>query len=186
MALVEQADFLRGYSAFLPGLAVSVIAAILLGRRVGRWLGAGWAIGFGLVLALGLILSATVTPGDRALVDGIAGSGSCDLGRIGLPSAAELVWPGEALLNALLFIPLGAAIGLSPPSRARTLLAVAALALPFAIELVQLEVARLGRQCQSEDVVDNLVGLAIGFALVIVVRAIVRPLQRERTGEPAG
>lgn len=186
MAVVELADFLRGYSGFLPGFVVSVVAAVVLGRWVGRLLGGGWAVGFGLVLALGLVLSATVTPSHDALVHGIAGSGSCDVSRIGLPSAADLAWPGEPLLNVLLFVPLGAAIGLCQPSRARTVLAATALALPLAIELFQLLAVRLGRQCQSEDVVDNLVGLAIGFSLAIVVRAVARPLNRQRTGESAG
>lgn len=187
MAVVELADLLRGYSGFFPGLAVSVVAAVLLGRRVGRLLGGGWAIGFGLVMALGVVLSATVTPSHGALVNGVAGSGTCDLSR-GLPTLAELAWPGEALLNILLFVPLGLAIGLCPPSRIRVLLVVGAFALPFAVELLQYRVTRLGRQCQSEDVVDNLiglcVGLAIGLALATAARLVGRLRQRGLRGDP--
>ena len=36
--------------------------------------------------------------------------------------------------------------------------------LPFAIEFVQLAATPLGRACQGADVVDNMLGLALGLA----------------------
>lgn len=184
MALLELSNALVSYSGFLPGLAVSVVAALVLGAWAGRLVGGGSALGFALVLSLGLILSATVTPGLDALA-GIGGSGACDLGRVGLPPRAELAWPREALLNILLFVPLGVAIGLCPPTRARAVLAAGAVGLPFVIEIVQKEVERLGRQCQSADVIDNLIGLAAGLVLAILLRAVTWPVRRAGRGETA-
>jgi hypothetical protein len=164
---------------------VSIVAALVLGAWAGRLVGGGWVLGFALVLSLGLVLSATVTPGLDAL-SGIGGSGVCDLRRVGPPPLADLVWPREALLNILLFVPLGVVIGLCPPTRARTVLAAGAIGLPFAIELVQMQVERLGRQCQSADVVDNLIGLGVGLALALLLRAVTGPVRRAGRSEAGG
>jgi glycopeptide antibiotics resistance protein len=61
-------------------------------------------------------------------------------------------------------VPLGAAISLLPRSRRKAAIVVAAFALPFAIERVQLLAPLLHGGCQSADVIDNLTGLAIGLA----------------------
>ena len=185
MAVVDLAEVLRGYSWFLPGLAVSAVAGAATGRWVGRKLGGGWVLGIVLVVALGLVLSATLTPSYEALVQGIEGSGSCDLGRTALPSPDELSWPREALLNVLLFLPLGLVVGSVPTSRARSWLVALALLLPFAIELVQLRLTSLGRECQSADVIDNLIGLAVGFVLATAAGLAGRLVRGKSRGDPA-
>ena len=60
-------------------------------------------------------------------------------------------------------MPLGFTIGLVPGSRRRNVLAVVAVAAPFAIETAQLLLPILGRGCQSADVFDNLTGLVVGW-----------------------
>jgi len=99
----------------------------------------------------------------EALEFGARGSSSCDLSRLGLAPLDELLEPSEASLNALMFIPLGAMIGLVPRSRRKAAVVIAAIALPFAIETIQLLVPALDRACESADVVDNLTGLVIGL-----------------------
>ena len=46
------------------------------------------------------------------------------------------------------------------------------------IELVQLELARIDRACDVTDLVDNVVGAVIGFALGLVAAAVLRPWRR--------
>ncbi len=170
MNLLEIPAILDGYSGFLPGFVATLVVGLALARPVGRSLGVRPVLGFALVVGVGLALSATVTPSHEALAHGIRGSGTCDLGRIGRPSLAELAWPGEALLNILLFVPLGAAIGLCPPSRAKLGVVALAYAMPLAIEAIQLVATPLGRECQSADVVDNLTGLTLAITAATLVR----------------
>jgi glycopeptide antibiotics resistance protein len=62
-----------------------------------------------------------------------------------------------------MFIPLGATIGLVPRSRRMAVVLIAAIALPFAIEITQMLLPVLARACESADVVDNLTGLVVGI-----------------------
>jgi hypothetical protein len=162
----------------VPGLGVSVVLAFILGEFVGRTLRVGPWLGWALIASLGIILSATLTPSSGAIDSGASGIRSCDLSRIGLAPIRELLLLGETSLNVLLFVPLGATIGLVPRSRLRAALVACAIALPFAIETTQLIVRRLDRVCQGADVVDNLTGLAIGLAIGLVGAAVARRLAR--------
>ena len=116
------------------------------------------------MLSLGIILSATLTPLRWAIDFGATGSGVCDFSRIGLAPLGELLRFNDTSLNILLFIPLGVTIGLVPMSRRKAAVVAAAMALPFAIETIQLLVPWLDRGCQSADVIDNLTGLIVGLA----------------------
>jgi glycopeptide antibiotics resistance protein len=89
---------------------------------------------------------------------------------VGPASIAELLSFGDPTYNVLLFVPLGLAIGLIPPSRRMAALGVAAVILPFAIETTQLLATGLGRACQSSDIADNLTGLVIGLVIGVVAR----------------
>lgn len=171
MSPYQAADILREYAGFIPGAAVTLMASLIAGRHAGQLMRVRPALGRALVLSIGVVLSATVTPSHDALAHGIPGSGICDLARVGLPSWDELLSSSEPVLNILLFLPLGAAIGLCPPSRARLMLVVLAYTLPFAIETIQLVALPLGRECQSADVVDNLTGLTLGIVAATAVRA---------------
>jgi len=157
-----------------PGLAVSFVVSVAASGPIGRALGVRRALAFALLMAFGIILAATLTPVRLALELGTAGTWSCDLTRIGLPPAGELLAVNDTSLNVLLFVPLGAAIGLLPRSRRKTAIVVAATALPLTIETVQLLVHALDRACEGADVVDNLVGLVLGLAVGSVAGRLAR------------
>jgi glycopeptide antibiotics resistance protein len=126
-----------------------------------------------MVLSVGIIMAATLTPQGEALEFGVRGSSSCNLSRLGPIPLRDVLRLTEASINVLMFIPLGAAIGLVPRSRRRAAVVTAAIALPFAIETIQLLVPMLDRGCESADVVDNLTGLAIGLACGVVTSRLV-------------
>ncbi len=163
---------LPDYPGLLPGVALAVILGFALRIRVARVLGTSRLVAWGLVAGIGLVIAATLTPGAEAIVDGTSGSGRCDLSRMTLAPLREILELDETGMNVLLFAPLGLALGLLPRSRGKALLILAAIALPFVVEGIQLVVTPLGRQCQSADVIDNLTGLVVGLLGGIVIGAI--------------
>jgi glycopeptide antibiotics resistance protein len=152
----------------LPGLGVSLVAAIIIGWVLERALRAGPLLSWALVFSLGIIVSATLTPSRAAIGSGATDTRYCDYSRIGLAPIEEILQLGDTGLNVLLFIPLGVAIGLLPGSRRKVAVVAAAVVLPFAIEATQRLVSLLDRACKSADVVDNLTGLFIGLAVCVV------------------
>jgi hypothetical protein len=149
----------------LPGVAISAVVAVLAGGAVARALGAHRAVATLLVFSLGVIVSATLTPVGGDLVFDGASPGACDLTRVGLPALGLFRSLNDASLNVLLFLPLGVAIALLPRTRRSAVVLVGAVLLPFAIEATQLLVPAISRGCESADVVDNLLGLAVGLAI---------------------
>ena len=172
VTLQEFRRYLADVAWFWPGVAISIVLGVALGARVARVLDVRRSVGAMLVTFFGLIASATLTPSREALRFGAIGSGVCDLSRIGPASWQDLFGFGDPTFNVLLFIPLGVAIGLVPPSRRQALLIVVAIALPFAIETIQLLATTLDRACQGADVSDNLTGLVIGIAVGAMVRLV--------------
>jgi VanZ family protein len=162
-------SLIRGESAvlpwFLPGVAISVVVSLVCGGFVGRALGARRGVGSMLILCLGIIVSATLTPLGRYFGFDPIIPGSCDLSRMWFPPLDELLAINDTSLNVLLFIPLGVSIAFLPRSRRTVVVILGAIALPFAIEITQMVVSVLGRGCESADVVDNLTGLAVGLAI---------------------
>jgi glycopeptide antibiotics resistance protein len=162
LAADKVASTLSGYPGFVPGVVVSIVVAYLTSRTVAGFFRVGRLVGGALVFGLLVIVSATLTPGGNApRLDGL----SCDLSRIGLAPIHDLLRISEVSLNVVLFVPLGAAIGFLPRSRRKVAVLVAAIALPFAIETIQLLLPFLDRACQSADVSDNLTGLIIGLGV---------------------
>jgi VanZ family protein len=161
----------------LPGTFVAFVLSALLSPAVARALGVRRVVAWALLLSFGIIIAATLTP-LRGAFAGDVGSGTCDLSRLGPASVEELQTDRDALLNMLIFVPFGLAIGLCPRSRPKTTIVAVAIALPFAIEAIQLLVPALARGCQSADVADNLVGLVVGIAAGALVGWIVRAVQR--------
>jgi len=168
---------LGAYAGFGPGLVVAIVLALVLCGRAARALGIGRAFAWLLLVSLGVILAATVTPGREAL-HGISVAHGCDLSRIGPAPWSEYSRLDDASLNILLFVPLGVLIGLLPASRSRTGIVVAALALPFVIEITQLVVVPLGRACQTADMSDNLLGVFLGLGVGLAVAWIRRSVRR--------
>jgi hypothetical protein len=152
---------------FAPGLVISVVVGLAASRPVGRWLGARPTLVWVLLACLGAIVAATLTPVRDPLEFefGAAGVGVCDFSRFGPAPLDELRTFNETSLNILLFVPFGATVGLLPNGRPKALVVLAAIALPFAIEAIQLVATTLHRGCQSADVADNLTGLIVGFAI---------------------
>ena len=165
---------LRDYIWFWPGVAVAVIVAAAASGRLARAWRLSRAVAFGLVFSLGLIVAATLTPSRDALLFGIPGPGTCDLSGFLPPALSDLRTLNDTSLNVLLFLPLGLTVGVAAPSRRTLALVVASVALPFAIEGIQLVVTPLGRACQSVDVVDNLTGLVLGGAIAVLASAAAR------------
>lgn len=129
------------------------------------------------ILALGLIVSATLTPGSDAPYETAQ---PCVVEPPSVLSLHELFTPSEASLNVVLFVPLGVAAAFVPRLTAALVSLVIAAGLPFLIELTQRVLPVLGRGCQSADVIDNLTGLAIGALLGITVRLLIAIGRRPR------
>jgi glycopeptide antibiotics resistance protein len=159
---------------FLPVTAASFLVAWLFGGRVAGWLTSRLVVGRLLVVAVGIIVAATLTPLRGAFEMPSPAQGSCDLTRLGLIPINQLLTISDPSLNVLLFVPLGVAIGLIPDLRKRLLILMLSIALPPAIELTQLVVTDLLRGCQSADVIDNLTGLFIGLAATTAARIVTR------------
>ena len=165
---------LGDYAGLVPGIVVALVLATVLCGAAARRLRVRPVHAFLLLLALGVVLAATVTPSREAVLYGAVGSGTCDLATIGFGPWSSYVGLNDAALNVALFVPLGLVIGLLPPSSYRLPIAVGALILPVAIEATQLIVTSLGRGCESADVFNNLAGLFIGLAVGVIVSALLR------------
>lgn len=148
---------------FWPGVVVSLIVGTIAARRLAPALDLRPAHTAALVFSVGLIISATLTPLSGALLFGNVGTGTCDLSRFGLPPLTDLRGLNDTTLNLMLFVPLGVAIGLVPSAPVRAAMLLLAVLFPFVIEMTQLLVPLLDRGCQSADIVDNLLGLVVGF-----------------------
>ena len=161
----------------MPGIAIALLVSIVASGATGRALGVRRIVAWVLLISLGVILSATLTP-LRGAFDGGTGSSTCDFSRLGLPSIEEVLRGEDVGLNIFIFIPFGLAIGIVPRSRRKSAIVVVAIALPFAIEAIQLLVPALDRGCESADVVDNLTGLVIGLAAGTIIGRLVPGLGR--------
>jgi hypothetical protein len=147
----------------MPGIAVSFAISLVVSGVAGRALNVPRVVAFVLLFSLGIIAAATLTPQSEALDFGARGPTRCDFSRVGLARWDDLLHVSEPSGNILMFIPLGVAIGLLPRSRRKAAIVLGAMALPFAIEAIQLAVPLLDRACESADVVDNLTGLVLGL-----------------------
>lgn len=147
-----------GMPGFWPNFMATVVIAALVGAalapRLGlsnRALGAVWL--FCLLAPLAYTLtSAHVT------------ATGCDVGLLPWESRSALLAP-ETRANILLTVPAGAAALLFPSGHRRLAALGAALSLPIAIELTQLLVGSLGRACQVSDIINNTIGVLLGFWL---------------------
>jgi hypothetical protein len=167
---------------------VAVLLAIALRRRLGTVSAVACA---GLLWSLVAIALVTLVP-TRAGIGIVPAEGrseSCSWDYGGPSGAAfEVLGLDQRTLNVLLFVPAGLflvlAVGrwwsgllLAPLG----LLALAAYSL--LIELVQLQLARLDRACDVTDMVDNILGAGIGFAIGVVLLPVLGPWRGRRTSE---
>lgn len=172
------------------GLAGAALAA-LLWRRLG-WLSSLAIAGFlASVAVLGLItlLPATGAPGWIPAEEAQTAC-SRDIGGPA-PDGFWVFGGGQRLLNVAVFVPSGMLLVLAVARwRVGWLLAplglLALAAYSVTIELTQLELARLDRACDVTDMIDNTTGAAIGFALGVLLAALLRPWRhRHRVDAPA-
>jgi hypothetical protein len=157
---------------FGPGVVISAIVGGAICGLVARLLGTRPLVAWLLVFSVGSIVAATLTPIHDTLETGAAGVGTCDLSRFGPARLDDLRTLNDTSLNVLLFLPLGAAVGFLPDRGRKAVVAAFAVALPFAIEGIQLVATSLHRGCQSADVADNLTGLLLGFAAGQAIRLV--------------
>ena len=159
---------------------VAVVLALLTRRRLGTTTAVAVA---GLLWSLVVIALVTLVPtrADVGIVPAESRSESCSWDYGGPSGAAfEVLGLDQRTLNVLLFVPAGMFLVLAVGRWwAGLLLAPIGLACLAAysllIELVQLQLARLDRACDVTDMVDNVVGAGIGFAIGLVLLPILRP-----------
>jgi hypothetical protein len=176
----------------LGALAAALVAA-LLAAVLRRPLGTASAVSVaGLLWSLVAIALVTLVPtrADIGVVPAESRSEACSWDYGGPSGAAfEVLGFDQRTLNVLLFVPAGLflvlAVGrwwsgvvLAPVG----LLALAAYSL--AIEFTQLQLARLDRACDVTDMVDNILGAGIGFAMGLVLLPVVRPWRGRRSARP--
>ncbi len=178
-----------GIGVMLLGAAGSgvlfALLALAMRRSVGRV--TAWAIA-GFLWSLVVIALVTLLPTEADIgvvpAEGRATSCSTDFGGPA-PDGFWIFAGGQRLLNTVLFVPSGALLVLGA-SRWRigwvaVPLGLAALAAySVAIELIQLELARIDRACDVTDVVDNVSGAVIGVVIGLVLMLVFRPW-RHRT-----
>lgn len=165
--------------------AVFALLALTLSRRLGPVTAVGIA---GLLWSLVVIALVTLVPASGAPgivpAEGRMATCSWDIGGPA-PEGFWILESGQRSLNTVLFVPAGALLVLAVARwRAAWLLAPIGLGLlgvySAAIELVQLEVARIDRACDVTDIVDNVTGAAIGFGIGVVLAMLLRPWRHRR------
>ncbi|MFF2950607.1 VanZ family protein [Kitasatospora sp. NPDC057965] len=169
---------MNGLPMFWPGLLASLVPAALLNRPVGRLLRTHWAVGFLLLLALGVVATLTLLPAHpRPLREDASWAGvvrHCSFGGLHLRPPGEWFGSRQADLAILMFAPIGLAAALAGSRRRAAAVLVGAAALPFALEAAQYAVPALGRACDAQDVLDSLLGLALGTLLGLLSRPALR------------
>ncbi len=165
--------------ALASGVCFALLA-VGLRRRLGWLSAATWC---GLAWWLGVIGLVTLVPfyGIDLAVPAETRSETCSLDYGGpAPEGFWIFSGGQRLLNTALFVPAGALLVLAA-ARWRVGWVIAPLGLlglaaySLAIELTQLELARIDRACDVTDFVDNVIGAAIGFAIGLLLAAALRP-----------
>ena len=157
-----------GLPWLVPGLLVSFVVAAVFGGTVARRAGTGPWVGRALIVAIGLILAATLTP-DASGLAGEHGPATCDFRRWTLIPLRTFLAFDDASLNVFLFMPLGLVLA-ALPRRIRGWAILVAAVTPVVIETIQLVLPAIGRGCESADVVDNLTGLLVGLGVGILIR----------------
>ncbi|WP_374456836.1 VanZ family protein [Nocardioides sp.] len=173
-----------GTGVMVLGGLLAAVVAVLLAVVARRWLGTVSAVAVaGLLWSLVAIALVTLVPTrpDVGIVPAEGRSETCSW-DYGGPSGTtfEVFGLDQRTLNVLLFVPAGLflvlAVGRWWSGVVLAPLGLAALAAySLGIEFLQLQLARLDRACDVTDMVDNVLGAAIGFAIGLVLLPVVRP-----------
>ena len=171
----------------LGAAAVAVLLALALRAALGTAAAASIAA-FGWSLVAIALVTLLPTQPDTGVVPAESRSESCSWDYGGPTGVAfEALGLDQRTLNVRLFGPAGALLVLAVGRwRAGWLLAPLGLgglaAYSLGIEFVQLQLARLDRACDVTDMVDNVLGAGIGFAVGLVLLPVVRPWRGGRRG----
>ncbi|MET8701684.1 hypothetical protein ABZW10_22860 [Kitasatospora sp. NPDC004723] len=169
---------LNGLPMFWPGLLASLVPAALLNRPVGRLLRTHWAVGFLLLLALGGVATLTLFPEHPGpFWQDLSWSGvvrHCSFDGLHLRPPGEWFTSRRADLDLLMFAPIGLAAALAGSRRRAAAVLLGGAVLPFALEGAQFAVPALGRACDAQNVLDSLLGLALGTLLGLLTRPALR------------
>jgi hypothetical protein len=166
------------------GALAAAAVALLLVLATRRRLGTVSAVAFaGLLWSLVAIALVTLVPTrpDVGIVPADGRSESCSWDYGGPSGAAfEVLGLDQRTLNVLLFVPAGIflvlAVGRWWSGVLLAPLGLAALAAySLAIELTQLQLARLDRACDVTDLVDNVAGAGLGFLVGVLLLPVLRP-----------
>jgi hypothetical protein len=178
-----------GTGVMVLGALAAAVVAVLLATSLRPRLGAATAVSFaGLLWSLVAIALVTLVPTrpDVGIVPAQGRSETCSW-DYGGPSggAFEVLGLDQRTLNVLLFVPAGLFLVLAAGRWWWGLVLapvglVGLVAYSAAIELTQLQLARLDRACDVTDLVDNILGAGIGFAIGLVLLPVVRPWQAGR------
>ncbi|NPC97126.1 VanZ family protein [Nocardioides sp. zg-DK7169] len=174
----------------LSGVLCLGVAALLRRRTGGLWAGAV----AGLLWSLAVIACVTLLPADAApgIVPAETRSDTCswDVGGPA-PDGFWIFSGGQRLLNTLVFVPAGALLVLALARWPRLMVLtvpvglVALGAYSVAIEITQLELARLDRACDATDMVDNSTGALLGGVLGLGLALVLRPWRAGRARSDA-
>lgn len=178
-----------GTGVMVLGTLAAGVVAVLLTLVARRRLGTTTALAFsGLLWSLVTIALVTLVPTRAGIqvVPAESRSESCSW-DYGGPSgvAFEILGLDQRTLNVLLFVPAGVflvlAVGRWWAGVLLTPLGLVALAAySLAIELTQLQLARLDRACDVTDLVDNILGAGIGSVIGLVLLPVLRPWRGRR------
>lgn len=166
--------------ASLATLVVFSLVAWVLSRRLGPVTAialAGWAW---TVVVLGIL---TLLPAEwgTGVVPAETRLDTCSLDYGGpAPDGFWILSGSQRMLNVAVFVPAGAlwVLGVSRWRLGWLLVPAGLVGLGLysvAIELLQLELARIDRSCDVTDVVDNVTGALIGGAVGLVLALLLRP-----------
>jgi hypothetical protein len=156
-----------GLNSFVPNLILTIaIVAVLAGILGPRLRTAEWRLGVWL-MAVTVPLAYTWTVADGG------GTPGCHMGvppwEFSLSGASS-----EILANIVLFVPAGAAAFAWLDGKRRLAALGTALAVPPAVELGQYMWPALERACQLGDVLNNQIGVLLGWSLAAGVWAVAR------------
>ncbi|NPC41479.1 VanZ family protein [Nocardioides sp. zg-1230] len=185
-----------GTGVMVLGALVAAGLAALLATVLRPRLGTASAVSVaGLLWSLVAIALVTLVPtrADVGVVPAESRSEACSWDYGGPSGAAfEVLGFDQRTLNVLLFVPAGLflvlAVGRWWAGLVLAPVGLAALtAYSLTIEFTQLQLARLDRACDVTDMVDNILGAGIGFAMGLVLLPVVRPWRGRRAPrQPVG
>lgn len=166
------------WTAVLFGVALGTVIGVLLGPRLNI---ARWRLGLWLAVMLSVPAATWTVPTHAARFEAVLRG--CTQGQLPRPSMLTSGFTTEVVSNIAMTVPIGAAAVLWPMGARRLAALCVALATPPLIETVQL-IPVLRRGCQLGDVVNNSIGVLVGFALAAGVEAVVVSWRRahEATG----